>query len=465
MLFRSRGWLCTATICQALAQTADGQTGAASPTPPAAHPLSEADAWKVEEPAGEQPESTVEQQPMPETIDTPVEQEPGWSGELVGQTLENEPAQEPLQLPPDPRSRGLGILFGVIDIRPKMQFAAMYDDNILISSSNRKKDFVYTLSPGVLLGVGDYVQKEYNYITLEYVPRLTLFQHYSSFNSLEHHLRLESQYTFSRLKLRGYFEYDKLSGPNRDIGGRVNSDLYATGLEATYALSDKTSLDTDAGVTFQHYQGQIGSKEFLNHDWVNYNITPKLNVGVGGAFGVLQPESGGSQPYQQALFRVRFASTAKLSFNGNTGVEFRQFSNSGGTRVTPVFGLSANYEFSASTTFRINGSRSVTNSSSIGGDNYTATRLSGEVNQHLIGDFSLGLEGGYENDAYSQASASATGRGQREDNYFFIRPGLTYHWKDWADISLSYLYRDNNSNFPTKSFRNNQVSVEVRFSF
>lgn len=454
MLFRSRGWLCTATICQALAHTTNGQTAVPSPSP-----SPEADSWKIEQPAEQQPQLNT-----PNTnTDTSLEQEPGWTGELAEPVPENKPQEETTPVAPNPRSKGWGLLLGVIDVRPKMQFGAMYDDNILISSSNQKKDFVYTLSPGVVLGVGDYLQKALNYVRFEYVPTVTLFQHFSGFNSLEHYLRLDSQYTFSRLQLRGYFEYDRLSGPNRDIGGRVNSDQYTTGLEAIYAISDKTSLDVDAGLNFLHYQSQIGSQEFLNHNWVNYNLTPKLNVGVGAAFGVLNPDSGGTQPYQQGLFRVRFASTAKLTFNADGGVEFRQFSN-GGTRVTPVFGLSASYEVAPGTRLSINGARNVTNSSAINGDNYTATRLGVEVNQHLIGRLSFTMEGGYENDTYSQTAGSSTGP-QREDNYLFIRPGLNYQLKDWAVLSVSYFYRNNDSNIPTKAFSNNQISVGVRFGF
>ncbi len=465
MLFRSTGWLCTATICQALAQTADGQVGAPSPTPSAVQPASESEDWKVEAPATEQQAPTLEPPPQSQSPDMNGEREPGWSGEINGLAPENKPEEEQPQVALDPRSVGLRLLFGPIDIRPEMSFRTTYDDNIEISSTNQKRDFVYLLSPGVLFGLGDYLQKEANFITLEYIPTLTLFNHYSSLNTLDQHVRVEAQYAFSRLKVGSYFEYDKLSGPNRDIGARVNSDIYAAGLKASYNISDKTSLDLDGGVTFVHYQGQIGSKEFLNHDWLNYNLTPKVTVGVGGAFGVLQPDKGGSQPYQQALFRVRFVSTAKLSFDGNAGVEFRQFSSSGGTRVTPIFGLSANYELSPGTKLSLNGARNTTNSAAINGDNYTATRISGNIDQHLIGDFFMGLEGGYENDAYSQATATSTGNGQREDNYFFIRPSLTYHLKDWANISVSYFYRDNSSNIPARGFRNNQVWVEVRFGF
>jgi len=87
MLFRSRGQLCTATVCQALAQAAHGQTGETPSTPSPVCPVSEADSCKTE---------------------------------------------EPLQVPPGPRTAGLGLLLSVIDIRPKIQFATMYDDKIAV---------------------------------------------------------------------------------------------------------------------------------------------------------------------------------------------------------------------------------------------------------------------------------------------------------------------------------------------
>jgi Putative beta-barrel porin 2 len=458
MLFRSTGWLCTATICQALMQAADGQVGATSPAPTPSTVQSE---------AADQSAPTFEQQPQPETENMNPEQEPGWQGELNQPPLPNQPEGQQFQLPPNAREVGLRILFGPIDIRPKMDFNVMYDDNITISNTNRKADFQYTLSPGVLFGLGDYLQKEANYVTLEYIPSLILFNHFSTFNTLDQHLRAEGQYSLARLKLGPYFEYDKTSGPNRDIGGRVSSEIYATGILTNYRISEKTSIDVNADLTFSHYQHQIGSKELVNHDWLNYSLTPKVIVGLGGAFGVLQPENGGTQNYQQALFKAQFVSTAKLTFNGNAGLEFREFPN--GTKVTPVFGLSADYQAFPATKLSISGSRNVTNSSLAGGDNYTATRVAVAIRQHLIGDYFLGFEVGYENDAYSQATGTTTGFAQtiaaRQDNYFFIHPGVTYRLKDWADISLSYFYRDNESNIPANAFRDNQVALDLRLGF
>jgi hypothetical protein len=45
-------------------------------------PVSEADAWKTEEPTVEEQQPTFEQRPQPETTDMNAEQEAGWSDEL-----------------------------------------------------------------------------------------------------------------------------------------------------------------------------------------------------------------------------------------------------------------------------------------------------------------------------------------------------------------------------------------------
>jgi hypothetical protein len=472
MFLRSKGWLWIATVFQALVQALHAQSAASSPSPPpspsAMQPVSEPDEWNVEGPTLEQ-QTPVSPQPQSGAAPrAPFEQEPGWSGELNNPSNANGAQFEvpPDQLPVDPRSFGLKYSLGPIDIRPVMQFAATYSDNILASTTNQKTDLIYYISPGLSLAVGDYLQKQYTYFTLAYVPTLNLYNHYSSLNALDQHLRIDAQYGLERLKLSGYFGYDKAFGGNRDIGGLVNSETYSAGVAAKYLINEKFSLEALGDQTFSDYGSSgIGSREFVNHDWLNYAFTPKLTASAGGAFGVLQPYTGGTQTYEQGLFRVQFVSTDKLSFNGSAGFELRQFPNGVGTRFTPVFNLATNYQIFPGTTLSLFGGRSVSYSALITGSNYTATTISGGITQHVIGKLSIGVNVGFENDSYFQVSGAQPDNIRRQDNYVTVSPNLNYRLNDWSNISVSYLYRDNNSNFPSKSFYNNQITVQLHVGF
>jgi hypothetical protein len=474
MVLRSKGWLWTATIFHALIQALHGQSAASSPTPvpsrTAVQPVSEPDEWKVEGPTLEQQTPVA---PEPETgiapqAPAPFEQEPGWTGGLANPGNENGPEFEipPDQLPVDPRSFGLKYTIGPIDIRPTMQFSTTYNDNILASTTNKKHDVIYTLAPGATFALGDYVQKQYNYFTLQYVPTLNLYDHFSTLNSLDQHLRIDGQWGMERLKLSAYFGYDKAFGGNRDIGGLVNSEYYTMGAAAKYILNEQISLEALGDQTFADYGSSgIGSREFVNHEYVNYAFTPKLTASVGAAFGILQPYVGGTETYEQGLFRLQFISTDKLSFMGNFGFELRQFPSGVGARFTPVFNLTTNYSIFPGTTLTLTGGRNVTYSPSINGSNYTATNVTAGINQHVIGNLSVGMTFGFENDSYFFVNGAQSGAVSRQDNYFTLSPNLTYRWNDWASVTVSYLYRDNQSNAPARSFRNNQVTLGVQIGF
>ena len=79
---------------------------------------------------------------------------------------------------------------------------ATYDDNIFISNSNRQEDFIFTIAPGVAVGLGDFRRElksqgsyeerfypdqadataETNYIFVHAVPSVTLFADHSDEN-------------------------------------------------------------------------------------------------------------------------------------------------------------------------------------------------------------------------------------------------------------------------------------------
>src|SRR5260370_8446854 len=107
------------------------------------------------------------------------------------------------------------------------------------------------------------------------------------------------------------------------------------GAAAKYLFNEQVSFEAMGDQVFAHYQNAIGSKQFINHNWLNYGFTPKLTVSAGGAFGFLQPDTGGTQTYEQGLGGLQFASTHKLTFNANAGFEVRNFPSAERISATP----------------------------------------------------------------------------------------------------------------------------------
>ena len=83
-------------------------------------------------------------------------------------------------------------------------------------------------------------------------------------------------------------------------------------------------------------------------------------VGVGGTFGLdFVEDPSVDQTFEQANVRINYQATGKLGLSASAGVEFRQFDNHRGDRVTPVFELGAIYRPFDGTTVTLTAGRRI----------------------------------------------------------------------------------------------------------
>lgn len=427
---------------------------AATPTPPELMPV---------EPTifpGSGATPPEEQNPNVET-ELP-EGEPDWRGEL-GEPEQASPTGDINGVAPQPKVPGPRLALGPFRIQPLVQAIGLYDDNVLISHVDRKSDFMWIIAPGLSIGAGDYLEKSLTYFRIDYTPVFVLFADHTEFNSIDQYLRVEGRYATVRLTVSPYFEYDKLSGPDRDLGTRVDRERFIGGVNMTYIVSDKTSIDVNGVAWSRQNKVGIDSKEVFNNDWLNFQVTPKLDVDVGIGLGVLKPEGSARQTYEQGLVRVRLAPTVKLTFNANVGVELRQVASDAGDRATPVFGLGAVYKPFEETTIRLTGARRVYSSKTAAGVNFTSTTVDLDIKQHLWRQFFAGLTAGYENHDYSATDANV--KSLRQDNLVYVRPELVYRFRDWLEFTIFYQHQENDSTRASLRFSDNQVGLEALLSF
>jgi hypothetical protein len=353
----------------------------------------------------------------------------------------------------------------------------VYDDNIFISHTNRVSDYYFAIEPMLTVGFGDIEGRSQNYLRLDYMPSIILFTDHSEEDAVSHLINLEGQYRFSRLTLTLSQEVDILDGTNLnstvdttglqanlDVSVPTRLNLFITRLRANYDLTGKLFLTGEFDASIYDYPDFISSQILSWGAYINYIVTPKLTVGVGGTFGYDWVEDPNvDQTFEQANFRLNYQATGKLGLSASAGVEFRQFDNHRGDYVSPVFELGAIYRPFDGTTITLTGGRRILNSGYFANQDFATTYVVGRVQQRLLRRVYLGLAVGYENSDYF---ATATGvSAPRNDDYFFIEPSVDVLITRWLSVGAYYLHREDSSNIDFFSFYDNQVGVRATFRF
>jgi uncharacterized protein (PEP-CTERM system associated) len=146
------------------------------------------------------------------------------------------------------------------------------------------------------------------------------------------------------------------------------------------------------------------------------------------------------------------------------GVQFNEYVGGGEPpRVIPVFSLGAEYMLFTKTRLSLVAYRNLQASPSIAGQDYIATGGELGLSQEFASKFEIGVTTGYENDTYvaNTTRTDAT----RVDNFFFIRPGISYNFLKYMKASLSYEYRTNHSDLVEDTWFDNKLNLELSARF
>jgi hypothetical protein len=205
----------------------------------------------------------------------------------------------------------------------------------------------------------------------------------------------------------------------------------------------------------------IGTREWANDNWFNYQLAAKVNTGVGLSLGYVDVDRVGSQTYQRASLRSVYNVSARADLNASVGTEWRQYDE--GDWFGPVFSLGGNYSPRDGTVLSLQGSRQNQASALLAGQNYISTGISASIRQRIIERLFLTVSGSFQNAEYQATSAGVTAT--RNDDQFLIRTALdtilTAQWRAGA----YYMHRRNESNLQQLEFARNQVGIQTSYQF
>jgi hypothetical protein len=361
---------------------------------------------------------------------------------------------------------------------PHLDFRFTYDDNIFIRPTNQVSDFIFTAAPGLSVGYWEFEEEwdrfidregsasviekgRGNFLLLDYTAILLGFAKTTSQNAFDQDARIEARWEAAKLTLGGGVHFESKSEANSEVGGRVRRTSVATAVTGQYQFTERTALEVQLHNEVTEHEGFIRSVEWRNEDYLDYQATPLLHLGLGAAFGLVQVESSPDQVFERILGRAIYSLTEKVSVAARGGVEFRQVDGDVGDRVNPVFDLTAEYSPVAGTRVVAEAFRRVETSVLQPDQDLSVSGFGLKIRRTLIARLALQIGGGWQIAEYTDTPDDPG----RTDEEWFARAGFLYNFNRWANAELTYEHRQNDSSRPSSSFEDNQVTLTIGLTY
>ena len=408
-------------------------------------------------------------------------------------TIASSPALALAQLPPpdlvlsDPRAALFE--FGPVDFHLRASTSFVYDDNIDLHDSSTSggidangkslvsdDDFIFTFAPTFIFSQPPTLDANRTTWSVDYTPSFIYFLKNDEENSVDQNVRAQAGYALTKLTLGLSASYVKTAGGVIDVGSRVSQNNYSTALTARYEMTEKTFFQMDGSFILTDYETLTDSAEWKVTPTMNYQVSPKVTLGLGLTLGQLYVGQQSSLPgtnqtiivtreaqtYIGPTLRASYRTTEKTDVSLSVGTEWRTYP-SGDTTVKPIFALSGTYRPFDGTALSIEGHQHIENSAVISGANYITTGASLSVRQRLIDRLSGTFSFTYDHSDYAPVSAGVTTT--RVDDYFLLRTGLDATLgRSWT-VGVFYLYREDVSTDSNYSFQNNQVGLQATWAY
>ncbi len=347
-----------------------------------------------------------------------------------------------------------------IPFRVTAALGEAYSDNIF-AVPKKTYDYITRLSVRGEYQTGNLLNVDGNYFDFLYYPALHLYALHPHENGVDQDVDALYAHHFSRLTLSLEQIYTSIQTTNASVGGLVTADDYTTHAIAKFDYSDKLEFDASFRQEIVNYDvpGYTNSRNWGGEFYGLYHLDDKLSFGLGPRFGYLLLKDAPDEHYQQFVARVIYVPNAKLTAQAVGGVEDREYQAAGRSdTVSPIFEFMANYLPDPSTNITLNAAHHFQASYSFAGENYLVTNVNLQATQRFFRHYYVGLTAGYENDDY-QYAAGATAGPDREDNFYYFQPTLS--WKPNAAMFVTVFdkYEEDDSNIAIFAYDANQLGV------
>ena len=341
--------------------------------------------------------------------------------------------------------------------------SAAYDDNIFLSATAPKADFVVKVAPSVAYRKGDKATGEGGYLALAYKPAVIAYADHSDNNRIDHQAAWEAGWRGKAITLAYSGAFGRLGDATADTGTLTERSELANEARIAWSLREKVSVEVAAGQESTDYESGAFADSDLTYGEIalRYAYSPKTRLGLAYKGGRFEVDGAGEQTVHRTTGRIEWNPTEKIAVDLEAGAEHRSFDN--GSDTTPVVEARVGWKPRENTELYLTGYRRERASAFLPGQNYTQSGAALGISQRLGEKWVARLEGGLERASYTQVSGA--GAAGRVDKIHFIRPALEYRFTDDFSMGFFYRYSENRSNRAAFGYENHTAGAEVGYRF
>ena len=353
--------------------------------------------------------------------------------------------------------------YGPLHIRPHFDYQYLYGSGVeagaapsiggLPAVQITGTTSIQTITPGFLLEYG-------RHWALDYTPTLMLYSNSKFHDTVGHSVTLSGGTSYEDWQFGLIQSYNNSEQVLAETGAQTFLETFGTTFQASRVLNDKMSADFSLGQRIQDTDGLQGSRDWSLSSYLNYQFWDRLTASAGLILGYVNLDFGSDQTYQNLQSRVKWRITDKMGLSANAGVEVRELA-AGGDIISPVYGLSFEYQPRSRTQLSV-GLNSSVSPSLLYPDQVTQTTIiNAGINQRLLKDFDLSLGVNYGETDYAAVNNTTS----RTDKTTGFNVRLSHPLFKRGTISAIYQITDNQSSLHEFSYHSEQFGGEFNYTF
>jgi polysaccharide biosynthesis protein VpsM len=368
-----------------------------------------------------------------------------------------------------------GLALGPFRLLPSLEFSVEYDDNILLTKTDKLDDIIFHIIPGITL---ELPSRKYA-IRLGYQADILRYADNTDLDTVHHQALADARVNFNfglglRLTDRFLITDDFAGFPVPELTERVERWENTLDVGADYTVRERYTFDINYRWFMVDYKDDPDFNQFDRDDHTIagtffYRILPKTSILGEIDYNIVrydEPAVAADRDSDAWRFLVGIKGdlTAKTSVQLRIGWEWRDYDNR-----QDWDGLVAEghiiWKYREPSEIRLFGGRANVESLFEGTNYYVSTYGGLEVRHFLSERVILRARALGGVNEYPEDPTLGVGSADRTDHFIEAGASVKYQMRRWLAFELGYNFLWLNSNFDEFDYTDNRVKASVIFSY